>query len=84
MPKITKGAAPIEFGLDAYSIPEFCRANGFSRGFYYKLKRAGLAPDEAKLLGRVIITKEAAARWRKQRTARRMPAAPASPVPDPA
>jgi hypothetical protein len=52
----------------AFTIPEFCRSHKISRGHYYTLRRRGLGPDVAELLGRRIITHEAAARWRKQRT----------------
>jgi hypothetical protein len=55
--------------VPAFTIPEFCTAHRISRAFYYTLRSRGLAPDEAELLGRKIITHEAAARWRKQRTA---------------
>jgi hypothetical protein len=55
---------------EAFSIPQFCTAHGFSRAFYYILKQRGLGPDETRLLGRVIITKENAARWRKRRSRR--------------
>jgi hypothetical protein len=53
----------------AYSIGEFCEAHRISKAQYYVLKARGLAPDECRLIGRVIITKEAAARWRKKHTA---------------
>jgi hypothetical protein len=55
--------------LDAFTIPEFCAAHRISRAHYYVLRARGLGPDEAELLGRVIITKEAAAAWRRKRTA---------------
>jgi hypothetical protein len=52
----------------AYSIGEFCHAHRISRSHYYNLKRLGQAPDEARAGDRtVIITMEAAARWRRQR-----------------
>jgi hypothetical protein len=55
--------------LDAFTIPEFCTAHRISRAHYYVLKARGLGPDEAELLGRIIITREAAAAWRRKRTA---------------
>jgi len=58
------------YPLDAYTIPEFCHAHRISRAHYYVLRRRGLGPDEAALLGRKIITKEAAARWRRRHTRR--------------
>jgi hypothetical protein len=53
---------------DASPIPEFCRQHSISRAQYYVLKKKGLGPDEMRLLGRVLITREAAARWRKKHT----------------
>jgi hypothetical protein len=60
---------------DAYTIVEFCRQHRISRAQYYVLRNKGLAPDETRLLGRVIITKESAARWRRKHTAPSRPAA---------
>jgi hypothetical protein len=52
----------------AYTINEFCDAHRISRAHYYNLKRLGQGPDEARAGDRtVIITMEAAARWRRQR-----------------
>jgi hypothetical protein len=54
--------------LDAFSIDEFCARNGpISRAHYYNLRQAGQAPREMRLLGRVLITAEAAADWRRER-----------------
>ena len=54
----------------AYIISEFCQAHRISRAHYYVLKKLSQGPDEARAGGRtVLITVEAAARWRKQRTA---------------
>ena len=55
--------------LAAYSVPKFCVAHGISESFYYKLREAGLGPRETRLLGRTIITGEAAADWRAAREA---------------
>jgi hypothetical protein len=59
-------AAPV---LDraAYSIPEFCAAHRFSKSHYYALRRRGLGPAETRLGVRVVISVEAATRWRKAR-----------------
>jgi len=54
---------------DAYTVPEFCRSHRISRSLYYKLRRQGIAPLELRFDNKVLITKEAAARWRQQRTA---------------
>lgn len=68
----------------AYTISEFCRAHTISRGHFYTLRRRGLGPDVAELLGRRIVTHEAAARWRKQRTSasKRSGTASGAPPPD--
>jgi hypothetical protein len=65
-----RGAAsvPIHHARDAIPIPEFCQQHSISRAQYYVLKKKGLGPDEMRLLGRVLITREAAARWRKKHT----------------
>lgn len=51
----------------AYSIPEFCTANGISRAHYFNEKKAGRGPREMHVGARVLISKEAAADWRRQR-----------------
>ena len=53
--------------LDAYSIPEFCRRHNISRGSYYNLKARDEGPREARVLNRILITKEAAEAWRRAR-----------------
>ena len=50
-----------------YSRASFCKAHGLSESFYHKLKNEGLGPDELKLGSKVLITHEAAARWRAAR-----------------
>jgi hypothetical protein len=55
--------------LDAYSIKEFCRRNQLSQGFYFKLQREGLGPQTMLVGTKVLISQEAAARWRKEREA---------------
>ena len=51
----------------AFTIQEFCDAHRISRAHFYNLKRRGLSPLETDVGGVIIITAEAAARWRKQR-----------------
>jgi hypothetical protein len=54
--------------LEAFSINEFCARHGpISRSYYYKLKEAGLGPREIRIGARVLISKEAAAAWRRER-----------------
>jgi hypothetical protein len=56
--------------LEAYSIDEFCARHGpISRSYYYKLKENGLGPREIKIGTRVLISREAAAAWRREREA---------------
>jgi len=52
---------------DAYSVREFCARHGISNGHYYKLRSEGLGPKEARALGRVLISREAAEAWRPAR-----------------
>ena len=52
-----------------FTIDEFCFANGFSRATYYNLKAKNLAPDEMRVLGKIIITTEAEKRWHKRMAA---------------
>jgi hypothetical protein len=51
----------------AYTIPEFCEAHRISESMYYKIRADGLGPREARAFTKVIITKEAAADWRRAR-----------------
>ncbi len=50
-----------------YTIPTFCRAHDLSEAFYFKLKKQRLGPREMQVGGRVLISYEAAADWRKAR-----------------
>jgi predicted DNA-binding transcriptional regulator AlpA len=54
----------------ALTIKEFCERHGFSRGQYYRLKRAGCAPAELRFGGSklVLITEESAREWRERHT----------------
>jgi hypothetical protein len=51
----------------AYSIPEFCDAHRISRAHYFNLQKAGEGPRVMHVGARVIISREAAADWRRQR-----------------
>ena len=68
-PEITGRKISDPVGRCAFSVGEFCEAHRISRAHFYNLRKLGLGPDEARAGDRVIITVEAAARWRKQRTA---------------
>jgi hypothetical protein len=54
---------------DAYTIDEFCRRHMISRPTYNRLRASGRGPREIKLDQKVLITKEAAADWRREREA---------------
>jgi len=51
----------------AYSISEFCQAHGISLSSYFKMQREGIGPKEMRVLGRKMISLEAAAAWRRAR-----------------
>jgi len=53
--------------LEAYSIPEFCVAHRISRASFYNLLKAGEAPRTMRVGGRVLVSKEAATDWRRER-----------------
>jgi hypothetical protein len=52
---------------DAYSILEFCQRHRISLPMYYKLRQHRLAPIEFHVGSRVLISKESAAQWRRER-----------------
>jgi predicted DNA-binding transcriptional regulator AlpA len=48
---------------DSYSILEFCKRNGISRGTFYNMRADGKGPKEKRVMSRVLISKVAAAEW---------------------
>jgi hypothetical protein len=60
---------PLEDEFDAYSIGDFCWRHSISEAFFHKLVGLGLGPATLKIGSRTLITREAAARWRAERTA---------------
>ena len=62
-----KSVSPVADDIDAYSVEQFCRRHGISPQLYYKLKPQGLMPMTFKLGARVLISREAAAAWRRER-----------------
>jgi predicted DNA-binding transcriptional regulator AlpA len=71
MPRVAASpqvATPSHDDVDAYSIPEFCRRHGICRGTYYNMKANRTAPREFRMMGRVMIAKEEAIRWRENAT----------------
>ncbi len=74
-PEITgRKISATEGDRDAFSVGEFCRRNGFSVELFYKFKAE--MPVTFRVGTRVLISKEAAARWR---AARELAVARASP-----
>jgi len=53
---------------DAYSIKRFCRRHSISEAFFHKLRGLGLAPAVMQVGSKVLISREAAKRWRNQKT----------------
>ena len=54
---------------DAYSIDEFCARHRISPQLFYKLRPQGLMPLTFNVGTRVLISREAAAAWRREREA---------------
>jgi predicted DNA-binding transcriptional regulator AlpA len=54
---------------DAYSIQEFCQRYRLSQSFYFKMQNEGFRPRVMKVGGRVLISKEAVADWKREREA---------------
>jgi len=54
---------------DCYTIAEFCARNGISRATYFNLRGRGEGPREIQIGVRKLISKEAAADWRREREA---------------
>jgi hypothetical protein len=49
----------------ASSIAEFCKQHSISQAFYHELQRIGSGPRVMRVEGRVLISAEAAAAWRR-------------------
>ncbi len=50
----------------AFSIPEFCRKHGISRGHFCNLFKSGHGPAGMRVGRRTLISAEAAAEWRRR------------------
>jgi hypothetical protein len=71
-PEVTNNRRPVADPVgdaDAYGIDEFCERHRISVSLFYKLKLQGLTPVEFRAGGRVLISRESAARWRREREA---------------
>jgi hypothetical protein len=64
--KATAGRASADH-VRAYSIAEFCRQHSISTSMYFKLRAQGLGPTTMRVGSRVLISVEAAYRWRRGR-----------------
>ena len=62
--------------FDAFSIPEFCLRNSISSALFFKLAREGRGPRVMRVGRRTLVTKEAAAAWRREREAASEPRIP--------
>jgi hypothetical protein len=67
--KLARSKQSVKIEKLAYSVEEFCQLHGISIGHFYNLLKAGLAPDIMKVGTRTLISEEAAALWRAERTA---------------
>jgi hypothetical protein len=65
--KPTPASAMID--ADAYSVDEFCARHRISPQLFYKLKPQGLMPVTFNVGTRVLISRESAERWRREREA---------------
>lgn len=71
-PEVTgrKSSGPkAQIDADAYSVSEFCARHRISPQLFYKLKAQGLMPATFNVGTRVLISREAAAAWRRSREA---------------
>jgi hypothetical protein len=51
-----------------YTIQEFCDHHRLSRSQYYRLRARRLGPAESRVLDKIFITAESAAKWRRKNT----------------
>lgn len=51
--------------VEAYTIEQFCQAHGFSKAHYFNIAREGKGPRIMRVGSRVLISREAAADWRR-------------------
>jgi len=54
---------------NAYSILDFCRTHGISKAFFYELQKEALGPRVMKVGRRVLISRQAAEDWVREREA---------------
>lgn len=59
--------ARIPDDCDAYSVEQFCHRHNISRSTFYLLVRKAQGPRTFKIGARTLISREAAADWRRSR-----------------
>jgi predicted DNA-binding transcriptional regulator AlpA len=52
---------------DAYDVIEFCHRHAISRSAFYNSLKNGTGPRIMRLGSRVLVSKEAAEQWRRER-----------------
>jgi len=52
-----------------YSVRSFCQAHDISEAMFFQMQAEGWGPDVARVGARILISFEAAARWRAEREA---------------
>jgi hypothetical protein len=65
--KVTGTSSVMATDLDALSIEVFCMRHSISIPQYYKMRKLGQTPVEFRVGTRVLISKESAAQWRRER-----------------
>jgi hypothetical protein len=65
-PEVTGSKVVVDDSFDAYSVAEFCRRHSISIPMFYKLKSQGKAPATFYAGVRQLVSREAAAAWRRQ------------------
>ena len=59
-----------EVQREAYTVAEFCEAHRISRAMFYVLARDADGPQTMKVGRRKLVSREAAANWRRRMEAR--------------
>jgi hypothetical protein len=67
--KLPRGPpTPIEEYL-CFSVKKFCELNSISTAFYYLMRQRGIGPKEMRVGEKVLISRESAEQWRRDREA---------------
>jgi hypothetical protein len=64
-PEVTERKLQAAEDVDAFSVANFCRRHGISPQLYYKFRRE--MPATFRIGTRVLISRESAAAWRRER-----------------